>query len=623
MSWARKVMRVNLTTGRISTEPLNMDWAMQYLGQRGLATKYLTQEVNAGCDALGPDNKLIMTTGPLTGTMASTSGRYSIVTKSPLTDCVACSNSGGFIGAEMKAAGWDMVIFEGKSPRPVFLHLENETAELVPADEIWGTSCWHADEWIHRKYQDPLLRIAVVGRSAEKGCLYAGVINDLHRAAGRSGVGTVMASKNLKAVAIRGTRGVGNVRDIAAFMSAVQKGKKVLADNAVTGQGLPKYGTNVLMNVINEVGAMPTRNMREVQFEGSSKISGEAMHEPRKSDGKPNLVTNAACFGCTIACGRISTIDRGHFSISNKPQYWSASGGLEYEAAWALGSDAGVDDLDALTYANFICNEDGFDPISFGSTVAAAMEMYEMGVITKKHTGGVELKFGSAEVLCWAADVTARGEGFGLELGLGSRRLCEKYGHPELSMTVKSQEFPAYDPRGIQGMGLTYATSNRGACHLRSYTVASEVMGIPVKTDPLVTEGKPELVKAFQDATAAVDSTGLCVFTTFAWTMEDIAPQVDAACEGGWSAEKMMETGERIWNLEREFNLAAGITAKDDTLPARMLKEAAKTGPAKGKVNNLHEMLPKYYEIRGWSRDGIPSPETRKRLGLQAGGLAR
>ena len=442
-----------------------------------------------------------------------------------------------------------MIIFEGKAPQPVYLYVENDKVEIVSAEEIWGKSVWAADEWLHKKYQDPLLRIAAVGRAAEQGCLYAAVVNDLHRAAGRSGVGTVMASKNIKAVAVRGTKGVGNVRDQGAFMQAVNAGKQVLAENAVTGQGLPTYGTQVLMNVINEVGAMPTRNMREVQFEGASKISAEAMHEPRESDGKPNLVTNAGCFGCTIACGRISTIDQGHFTIENKPQYWGASGGLEYEAAWALGSDTGVDDIDALTYANFICNEDGIDPISFGSTVAAAMELYELGAITKEQTGGVELKFGSAEALAWATEVTCKGEGFGKDLGLGSKRLCEKYGHPHLSMTVKGQEFPAYDPRGIQGMGLTYATSNRGACHLRSYTVSSEVMGVPVKTDPHTTEGKPELVKAFQDATAIVDSSGLCVFTTFAWTLEDIAPQVAAACEGDWSAETMLEAGERIWNL--------------------------------------------------------------------------
>jgi aldehyde:ferredoxin oxidoreductase len=212
------------------------------------------------------------------------------------------------------------------------------------------------------------------------------------------------------------------------------------------------------------------------------------------------------------------------------------------------------------------------------------------------------------------AELTAIGVGFGKELGLGSKRLCEKYGHPDLSMTVKGQEFPAYDPRGIQGMGLTYATSNRGACHLRSYTVSSEVLGIPEKTDPLTTEGKPELVKAFQDATAAVDSSGLCVFTTFAWTLDDIAPQIDAACKGNWSVDKLMETGERIWNLERQFNMTAGLTGKDDTLPKRLLKDAAKTGPAKGRVNDLHIMLPQYYQLRGWTESGVPTKETLNRL---------
>jgi len=616
MSWTGKVLRVDLTAGRVASEPLNAEWAQAYLGQRGLATKYLVAETVPGCDPLGPDNKMIFTTGPLTGTMASTGGRYSVVTKGPLTGCVACSNSGGFLGQELKNAGWDMIIFEGRSPAPVYLYVENEQATLMPAEEIWGQSVWKTDAWLHRRHQDPLLRVAAVGRATETGCLYAGVINDLHRAAGRSGVGTVMASKNLKAVAVRGTLGVGNIKDPARFMTAVNAAKQVLAGNAVTGQGLPAYGTQVLMNVINEIGALPTRNTREVQFEGAPRISGEAMHEPRPSDGKPNLTTNAGCFACTIACGRISTVDRGHFTVKNKPEYWGNSGGLEYEAAWALGADTGVDDLDALTFANFLCNEDGFDPISFGATVAAAMELYGRGVLSVEQTGGVPFDFGSSVALTKAAEWVATGAGFGRELGLGSRRLCEKYGHPELSMTVKSQEFPAYDPRGIQGMGLAYATSNRGACHLRGYTVASEVLGIPEKTDPLTTEGKPALVKAFQDATAAVDSSGLCVFTTFAWTLEDIAPQIDAACEGEWTPERLVELGERIWNLERDYNLRAGIGAEQDTLPERLLREAAPTGPAKGKVVGLAQMLPEYYRLRGWSADGVPTPETRARLGL-------
>ncbi len=244
------------------------------------------------------------------------------------------------------------------------------------------------------------------------------------------------------------------------------------------------------------------------------------------------------------------------------------------------------------------------------------MELYEAGDITSETTGGLELKFGSAEALVKAVELTGKAEGFGAELGEGSARLTKKYGKPELSMTVKGQEFPAYDPRGIQGMGLTYATSNRGACHLRSYTVSSEILGVPEKTDPLVTEGKAGLVKAFQDATAAVDSSGLCVFTTFAWTLEDIAPQVDAACAGDWSVDKLLEVGERIWNLERLFNNNAGFTAADDNLPERLMKDAAKTGPAKGLVSGLDKMLPEYYELRGWTPQGEPTSETRNRLAV-------
>ncbi len=618
MSWSKRILRVNLTEGTVTEEPTNMQWAEQYLGQRGLATRYMVEEMDPTVDALSPENMLIFATGPLTGTNASTGGRYSVITKSPLTGAVACSNSGGFIGAEMKFAGWDMIIFEGRSETPVYLRVKDDVAELLPADDLWGKSVWETDELLHSKHADPQLRVAAIGRAAEAGCLYSAVVNDLHRAAGRSGVGTVMASKNLKAVTVRGTKGVSSIRDTEAFKSSVTAGKAVLAENAVTGQGLPAYGTQVLMNVINEVGALPAHNMQDVQFDNAHDVSGEAMSEPRKSDGKTNLTTNAGCFACTIACGRISTVDPTHFSVKDKPEYQKNSGGLEYEAAWALGPDTGVSDIDALTFVNFLCNEDGLDPISLGSTVAAAMEMFEAGDITTEHTGGMELKFGSAEALVWAAEVTAKGEGFGQDLGMGSRRLCEKYGRPELSMTVKSQEFPAYDPRGIQGIGLAYATSNRGACHLRGYTVASEILGIPEKTDPLESDGKAGLVKAFQDATAAVDSAGLCIFTTFAWTLDDIAPQIDAACEGDWTPDKLLEVGERVWNMERDFNMKAGITAADDKLPERLLKDAAKVGPAKGKVSELDKMLPEYYELRGWSTDGTISDETRQRLSLPA-----
>ncbi len=617
MSWAKKVLRVNLSKGTCVAEPLNMKWAGEYLGQRGLATKYYVAEVSPKVEPLAPENKLIFATGPLTGTMASTGGRYSVITKGPLTGAIACSNSGGYWGAELKMAGWDMIIVEGKSPKPVYLHIEDDKAELLDASGLWGKTTWDTEGLLKKKHQYPQMRVCSIGRAGESGCLFACIVNDLHRAAGRSGVGTVMGSKNLKAIALHGTKGVGNIKDPAAFMKATTAAKKVLADNAVTGQGLPKYGTQVLMNVINEMGALPTRNHREVQFAGAKDISGEAMHVPRKTDGKANLVTNQACFGCTIACGRISKIDESHYTVVNKPEYWGASGGLEYEAAWALGSANGVNDLEALTYANFVCNEDGNDPISFGATIGAVMELYEMGVL-KKEQLGIEAPFGSAQALTYFAELVAKGEGFGKEIGLGSKRLCETYGHPGLSMSVKGQEFPAYDSRGIQGMGLAYATSNRGACHLRGYTVASEVLGIPVKTDPLTTEGKPGLVKAFQDATTVFDSSGLCLFTSFAWTLQDVAPQLQSACEGDWSLENLNLIGERIWNMEREFNLAAGFTMKDDDLPARLKTEAAKSGPAKGLVSGIEKMLPEYYAARGWNKEGVPTADTRKRLGTSA-----
>ncbi len=615
MSWAGKILRVDLTAGTVKSEALNMAWAREYLGSRGLASKYLCEELDPKVDPLSPGNKIIWATGPLTGTMASTGGRYTVVTKGPLTGAIACSNSGGYWGAELKMAGWDMVIFEGRSPKPVYLYVNDDVAELRDAAHLWGGTVWHTEEQLKKDHQDPLLRISSIGGAGENQVLFAAVVNDLHRAAGRSGVGAVMGSKNLKAIAVRGTKGVGNLHDAKAFMQVTAEKKKILHDNAVTGQGLPTYGTQVLMNVINEMGALPTRNHRDVQFEGAKDISAEAMATPRATDGKKPLVTNQACFGCTIACGRIQKIDQGHYTVKNQPQYWGASGGLEYEAAWALGAANGVKDLDALQYANVMCNEHGMDPITFGATIGAVMELYNLGVLTKEQLG-IDASFGSAQALTYFAEITAKGEGFGKEIGQGSKRLCAKYGHPELSMSVKGQEFPAYDSRGIQGIGLAYATSNRGACHLRGYTVASEVLGIPVKTDPLTADGKPELVIAFQDATAAFDSAGICIFTSFAWGLADVQPQVAAACGPEFTLENLSKIGERIWNMERDFNNRAGFTSKDDTLPPRLLKEPAQTGPAKGLVNKLPEMLPKYYALRGWDADGQLKADTRERLGL-------
>lgn len=606
MSWQRKILRVDLTKGSSEIEPLNMEWAQQFLGERGLATKYLMESMDPKTDAMDPGNVLIFATGPLTGTMSSTSGRYAVVTKGPLTNAIACSNSGGKFGAELKFAGYDLLIVQGRSPQPVYLHIDNDNVEILPADELWGTTVWHTEEWLKAHHQNPLLKVASIGVAGENGVRFACIVNDLHRAAGRSGVGAVMGSKNLKAVAVHGSVGVG-VDDPQRFMQAVKETKALLWDNAGRRE-LTELGTNAMIDAMQEFGGLPTRNFHEVQFDGYDKIDPDAMTTPNVH-GHTNLITNKACFGCTIACGRIAHIDQKHFTIVNRKEYWHASGGLEYETAYAFGPVVGVDDIDALTFAGYLMNEHGMDPISFGGTLAAAMELYETGVITDNDTDGVALNFGSAEALTIMAEKTGKYEGFGQILGLGSKRLCEKYGHPELFMGVKGQEFAGYDSRALQGMGLGYATSNRGACHLKHDTFAEDM-------EDQTGKGKAVPCKESQDRTAVVDSTGLCLFTTAAWGVEEFQKQIDAACEGDWSVERLAATGERIWNLERQFNLSAGLTKDDDTLPKRLLEVPAPSGTAKGKVNQLDIMLPQYYEARGWTADGVPTRETLQRLNL-------
>ena len=608
MGWAGKILRVDLSAGTCASEPLNRDWAESYLGQRGLATKYLSEEVDPRVDPLDPANKLIFATGPLTGTMAPTGGRYAVVTKGALTGAIACSNSGGKVGAEIKLAGWDMVILEGRAKTPVFLFIDDDRAELLPADDLWGRSVWEVEPEIKARLGDPRIKVASIGSAGEKGVRYACVINDLHRAAGRSGVGTVMGSKNLKAIAARGTVGV-TVADPEAFMAAVASVRSRL-DPSPNRQRLIRVGTHAMLDVVQAHGSLPTRNNRDVQFEGVEKINAAAAKQPRPGDGKSNLLTNKACFACTIGCGRISHIDPTHFSVAGRTGFPQASGGLEFENVYALGAMVGVDDLDAVTYANFACNEYGMDTISFGATLAAAMELYEIGAIGDAQTGGIALNFGSAEALVAMSDATGKGEGFGVDIGLGSKRLCEKYGHPELAMVAKGQEFAGYDGRAMQGMALAYATSNRGGCHLRASPFASDF-------ETLELDGKADIVRTTQDERSSTyDSSGICILTAGVVTTEDVGAMLGAACTGDWSVERLRETGERIWNLERMFNIGAGFTGADDTLPPRILETPAPSGSAKGRVAELGKLLPEYYALRGWDGNGVPTDETLSRLQL-------
>jgi len=610
MGWQNQILRVNLTEGTIRKEPLIKEWAQQYMGARGLATKYLWEGMDPATDPLAPENMLIFATGPLTATMASTGGRYTVVTKGPLTNAIACSNSGGKFGAELKLAGYDLLILEGRSPKPVYLLILDDDVQLVDAEKYWGTTVWHTEETLQQEHQDPQLKVASIGVAGEQGVKYACIVNDLHRAAGRSGVGAVMGSKLLKAIAVRGTKGV-QVNDPAAFMQASVETKAKLADDPGR-KGLTKYGTNAMIDTMNEFGGLPTDNFRRVQFDGTENINPAAMVKPNEN-GHVNLITNKACFGCTIGCGRIAHIDQTHFSVRDRKEYWHASGGLEYETAYAFGPVIGVDDIDALTFAGYMMNEHGMDPISFGVTLAAAMELYDLGLIDKQTTDGIELTFGNAEALTVFAEKTGKQEGFGKELGLGAKRLCEKYGRPDLSMTVKGQEFAGYDSRALQGMGLGYATSNRGACHLKHDVFAEDM-------EDQSGAGKAEPCKTSQDKIAMVDSTGACLFTMSAWDTGEFQQLINTACEGGdegqWDNDRLMQTGERIWNLERQFNLAAGLTRADDNLPPRLMNEPSPSGVAKGRVSALDTMLPEYYELRGWNADGVPTADTLGRLGL-------
>lgn len=607
MSWQGKVLRVDLTTGTCASEDINMDWALSFLGQRGLGTKYMMEDSDPVADPFSPANNLIFATGPLTGTPASTGGRYSVITKGALTGAIACSNSGGNFGAELKNAGWDMVIFEGRSEKPVYLFIDDDEAQLLDASDIWGKSVWETEPALRTAHQDESIKIASIGVAGEKMVRYACVVNDLDRAAGRSGVGAVMGSKQLKAIAVRGNKGV-TVKDIKGFLDAAAISNERILESS-RPQRMSQNGTMPMMNVTNAYGSLPTRNNRDVQFDGIDNINVQAMQKPRKSDGKANLKTNKACFACTIGCGRVAQMDPEHFSIKGREEgFPTVSGGLEYESGYSLGPMVGVDDIEAATYANYVCNEQGMDPISFGATLSAAMELFETGTITEKDTGGIKLNFGSAEALVKMAELTGRAEGFGELLGMGSLRLCEKYGHPEFSMTIKGQEIPGYDTRAMQGMGLAYATSNRGACHLRSSPYADDF-------EHVRTEGKARVVIDTQDDLSAIDSAGICQFPDY--TLEEISALLSAACEGDWSVESLKLAGERIWNLERQFNLAAGLTVADDTLPERMLKEPAASGAGKGKVCGLDEMLPEYYSLRGWDKKGVPTDDTLKRLSLK------
>jgi aldehyde:ferredoxin oxidoreductase len=597
--WIGTILRVNLTTGSIAKEALDPELAKKYIGARGLGSRILSDEIDPKIDPLSADNKLIFATGPLSGTNAPSAGHFNVVTKGPLTGTIAASSSGGVFGPMLKYAGYDLVIFEGKAAKPVYLWINDAQVELRDAAALWGKTVPETTEAI-RAATDDEASVACIGPAGERLVLFANIMNECGRAAGRTGVGAVMGSKNLKAVAVRGT-GAVRVADVKGFREAMIKARDMIKSHPVGGGGLKAFGTDVLINILNESGGLPTRNFREGVFATADNVGGESLT-------KKILTRPRGCFSCIMSCGRATRI--------TNPKYAGVGEGPEYETAWSFGPDCGIDDLDAVTKAHYLCNDYGMDAIAMGTTIACAMDLFESGVITTKDTEGAALRFGDAEMMVEMTRKTGTGEGFGKKLALGSYRLAESYGHPEYSMTAKKQDMPAYDPRALQGMGLNYATSNRGGCHVRGYMTAVEILGNPVKLDNLATEGKAQWTITFQDLTAALDSSGACLFVTFGIGADELAAMISQATGVSYSTEEFMKIGARIWNMERLFNLKAGLSAKDDTLPPRMLKDPLPAGPCKGQVSKLDKMLPEYYTLRGWDSAGIPTKKKLSELGL-------
>jgi aldehyde:ferredoxin oxidoreductase len=601
--WSGKVLRVDLSKGQWEDEELDIDLAQEYLGGRGLATKVFFDEVDANVDPLSPENKLIFATGPLTGTGAPTAGRYMVVSKSPLTGTIACCNVGGDFGSELKYAGYDMVIFEGKSPEPVYLMIQNGDVQIKPAGHLWGKKTNETDDMVKAEMGDKWkaldTHVACIGPAGEKLARIACIMSDKHRAAGRSGLGAVMGSKNLKAIAVWGS-GAVTVTDGGALKEATF-GILGLLKNERIIEGMTTYGSMNSQFAMNRMGVLPALNFQAGSFEGVANTNARPLRANL-------LIRNGACFACPIACSRVTRI---------RDAEWQGEGyGPEFETCSLLGPDCGVDDLAAITKANYICNELGIDTMSAGGTIACAMELYEKGYL-KQEEVGYELNFGNAKAMVELVEKLGLRQGFGDVLAEGGYRLAEKYGHPELFMGVKKQEMPAYHPQGLQGEGLALATANGGASHNRAGVYASELWGYPYKTDPLAIEGKAAMCVEFQHHKAVLDAVGVCQYIVFGKVeAEHIVPLLNAATGMDYTVESLMLAGEKIWNLERLFNLAAGFTAKDDTLPKRLLEQPMLTGTFEGQVSRLGEMLPEYYQLRGWDENGVPTKEKLAELGL-------
>ncbi len=587
--WTGMLLEIDLTSGTISTSSLDMEMVRLFLGGRGLGARLLWDRVGRGVEPLSSENELIFTVGPLTASGYQTSNRFSVSTKSPLTGTILDANSGGFWGMQFRKTGYDALIVKGRAEKPVYIEIKPDGVSLHDASDLWGMRVQAVTKKLGQNKNKR--NVLCIGPAGENLSRISAIMNDGERSLARGGPGAVMGSKNLKAIVVEGSD-KPEVADQERFKFMLYEARKLLAASPLTSQALPEFGTAVMVNIVNNVGAFPTRNFQQSQFEGAEAISGEALAEK-------HLVKSTACWACPITCTRVSKTDK----VEGE--------GPEFETTWAFGAACGCADLAAIIEANVLCNDLGLDTISAGSTLACAMELAERGRLDS------DLRFGRADLFAHTLEDLAYRRDLGDDLAEGSLRLATKYGAPELSMSVKGLEMPAYDPRGMQGQGLLYATGNRGACHMRGNMLGLEVLGLPKLIDRFQVQGKSSYVILHQNTMAAIDSLVLCKFTNLGVAEEYFARTLTAVTGVPYSTGDLVRAGERIWNLERLYNLREGFSRKDDTLPPRLLNEPVTEGPSKGWVSHLEPMLEEYYRARGWDGDGVPTSRKLAELGLE------
>lgn len=599
--YAQRVAHVDLSSGQVDYKSIPEDWAKKYIGARGVGVKYVFEN-GPQVDPLSPENILCFMNGPCTGSEMNLSGRMAIVTKSPLTGTVVDSHHGGWSAARLRWAGYDGVIFKGKADKPVYAFVDGDKVELRDASEVWGKGVHDTVKFFKERYGEKDLSVITIGPGGENLSLFACWVNEDDRASGRGGTGCVGGSKNLKAVVIKAEKKLTRCDDREAWKAAQAQALAELTDEAyVTSPrkgGLSVHGTNVLMNMVNEIGAMPTNNSQSTFFENHELLSGEYV--------KDNiLVADPTCHACPVACKKEVEITEGPYAGLRMES-------VEYEPAWAFGANCGNDNIASVAKLIDQCNDYSLDAIEMGNVLSVYMEATQRG-----YTNGTgELLWGDYENMVAAVEKTAAREGFGDVLANGAARLAKYFGHPEIGMTVKGMAIPAYDPRGIKGMGLGYATSNRGACHLRAYTPAAEVvynvLGSTDEYDPLKWEGKGELTVIFQNVHTMTDCLDVCKFATFPESLDTFAMQVSAILGVELDANDLLKVGERVFNLERYYNNLAGLGEGSDYLPERFLTEPS-TGPgSEGHICELPEMLEEYYQVRGWENGVVPESKLRE-----------